>query len=174
MEDFKLDLDKDINWDIFTPEEEKQLRDCYNKGDLDNLAALPDILITPDKELEIEKLVLDLREIDIDDESAVHNEIEKFWGEGGEITPEQEAEFQKKIDKEQHQKEGVIRERKREVLEQIRERNGAKNNEPNMYTLTRTDFRHHKELGELGFKPGDVIDKSKKLGPQSPKANKDK
>jgi len=172
--DYGLDIEKDIDWSIFTPEEKTQLIECYKNGDLDSLAALPDVLITPDKELEIEKMVLDLREIDPDDESEVQAEVEKFWGEGGEMTPEQEAKFQNKIDKETAKKEEVIKNQKREVLRQIKERSG--NNEstvPNAYTLTADDFKQHPEISELGFKIGDVIDKKRKMGPQSPKAKQE-
>lgn len=173
-DDLKLDIENDINWSIFTPDEKEQLVACYRSGDLDNLGALPDVLITPDKELEIEKMVLDLREIDLDEESDAQAKVEKFWGEGGEMTPEQEAEFQKNIDKETAKKEKVIRDQKRNVIKQIKERSGARGEEvPNAYTLTAEDFKQHPEIADLGFKPGDVIDKKRKMGPQSPKAKQE-
>lgn len=106
-----------INWDVFSEEEKQELTQCYEAGNYKNLCCLPGVNIdTPEKEREIEKMVLDLREIDVDDESAVKKELEEFWADSGkEMTPEKEVEFQEKIDKEKEEAEAKREEEKKKA-----------------------------------------------------------
>jgi len=114
-----------INWEVFSEEEKTALEKCLKEGNYNNLCCLPEVNIdTPEKEKEIEKMVLDLKEIDVDDESAVKKEIDDFWASGEDITPEKEAEFQKKIEAEKAELEKNREEEKAKV-------NGEEVEEPN-------------------------------------------
>lgn len=107
-------IKKDINWDLFTKEERKRLLNCYNAGEYYNLCCLPEVPInTQEKETEIEKIVLNSRDIDMGDESEVRQELEKFWGERKNIeTPEDEKKWQAKIDEEQATQQAKLEEEK--------------------------------------------------------------
>jgi len=117
-----MDILTEINWSLFTPEEKEMILKAVDNGDLDHITCLPGIKLTPDKEKEIEKIVLDLREIDLGDESKVREEMDIFWAKKGMIdTPEKEKEWQEKIDKENEEK-------KKEVEKEKDKINGETNN----------------------------------------------
>lgn len=107
-----MDIQKDINWELFNEKEKEQILNCYHNDSWHKLCCLPDVNIdTPEKEKEIEKIVIDMRGIDEIDESKVREELDKFWAQGDGIdTPEKEAEWQAKIDKENEEKKKALEE----------------------------------------------------------------
>lgn len=113
-----LNLDSDINWNLFSEEERKRLSECYQDGDPKILVCLPEVPIdTPEKEKEIEKMVLDLQEVSMDSESKVAEELNNFWRDvdTSALTPELEKEWQDKIDKEVREKQEAIDKQKQEL-----------------------------------------------------------
>lgn len=115
-----LNIDNDVRWDLFTDEERKIITEVYKLGEYKHFTCLPNVVIdTPAKEREIEKLVLDLMEINLDDESEVKDAINKYLAEGGLIdTPAKEAEWQARLDAEQAEKKAKIEKRKEELRTQ--------------------------------------------------------
>ncbi|MFA5695981.1 MAG: hypothetical protein WC917_00750 [Bacilli bacterium] len=112
-----MDILKDINWSIFNEEEKEKLIEAFNNDDYQSLCCLPDVIIdSPEKEREIEKMVLELRDIDLGDESKVREELDKFWQENNEMTPKKEAEWQKKIDEEIKTKEKEVQKQKDDLM----------------------------------------------------------
>lgn len=102
--DQTLDLDKDIGWSVFSKVEEGILRACYQNGDYYNLCSLPNVNIdTQEKEKEVEKMVLSLMPLSgNENESQVRQQLEEMWGNKKTIeTPEEEAEWQAKIEEEE-------------------------------------------------------------------------
>lgn len=95
-----MDIKKDISWKLFTDEERGMIMQCYKNGDWQNITCLPYVPVdTPERELELQKIVLALRVIEIDDvDSEVRKDLSKFWQDGNELTPEKEAEFQERLD----------------------------------------------------------------------------
>jgi len=124
-----FNIEEDINWKLFNEEEKKQIIHCYSHDEWHNLCCLPGVEIDkPEKEQEIEKIAIEMRGIDITDESVVRDELEKFWAKGEQIdSPEKEAEWQKKIDKENKEKEDKLKE---ELTEKKEEKTDNKIEEP--------------------------------------------
>lgn len=84
----------DINWSVFTPKENEHLARLINAGMWQHLATV--VVINPEKEVELEKIVAFLKPQDIGFESSVAKEYL-----GVDIkTPEQEAEVQAKLEAE--------------------------------------------------------------------------
>jgi len=109
-----FNIEEDINWKLFNEDEKKQIINCYSTDEWHNLCCLPDVNIdSPEKEKEIEKIVIEMRGIDVTDESR--EELEKFWAKGDAIdSPEKEAAWQKKIDEENKAKEDSLKEELKE------------------------------------------------------------
>lgn len=112
----EFNIQKDINWDLFNKEEKEAIINCFQHDEWYNLTSLPGVVINnPDKEKEIEKIVFEMRGVDVDNESEVRDDLEKLWASGEKInTPEEEAEWQKKIDNEKVEKEKLMKDVKKE------------------------------------------------------------
>jgi hypothetical protein len=113
-----LNLEKDINWELFTSEEKEKLVDAFKSGETSALCCLPEVPInTPEKEKEIEKMVLELRGVSVDDELRVKDELNQFWRDidTSTMTPEIEADWQAKIDAEIKEKKALLLEKQKEL-----------------------------------------------------------
>lgn len=113
MSDNVFNIETSINWELFTPEQKGLLTACFQNGEVYNLSCLPGVEIdTPEKEQEIEKMVLELLPFSTDDsESDVRKKIDAFWATNEEMTPEKEAEFEMELQKEK-------KKNKKEIIEE--------------------------------------------------------
>lgn len=89
-----------INWAVFEEDERKAMEKAISTGASEHLAAIINS-VTPEKAAEIAKIQAQLRPRTFTFTSSVQKEFEQWLAQnGGQITPEQEREWQEKIDKE--------------------------------------------------------------------------
>lgn len=112
-----------INWPVFLLTEKNNLKKALNKGDYKSLVVLIEEM-TPEKEIELQKIV-DVYRADADEyQSEVKKEVEKNFLNKNiqDMTPAEEAEWQKKLDEEKElQKNKVVSKEKvkNEILTKI-------------------------------------------------------
>jgi hypothetical protein len=93
-----------INWFVFTQEEKTNLQAFIDRGDKENMVcAIESINMDLEKEEQIQKIIDQMTPDDEDFVSLVEDEVSSDFIEGTpetEKTPEMEAEYQAKLDKE--------------------------------------------------------------------------
>jgi len=101
----EISNDLNINWSIFEEFEQKLLKDAIHNGHHEHLAAIL-FDITPEKAEEIAKVQRQMRPREFKFESKAQEEFEIWCSQNGihALTPEIQAEWQKKIDKEKEEK----------------------------------------------------------------------
>jgi len=115
-----------INWDVFLLTEKTNLKKALDKGDYKVLTNLIEEM-TQEKEIELQKIVNVFRAGADDYSSEVRKDMEeKFHSKSFEdLTPEEEMEWQKKLDaeKEKMKKEVVEKseEKKKEIIDSVLE-----------------------------------------------------
>lgn len=123
-----MDIFSEINWGVFEGDESSIIKSACMNSDVDLIGSLPGIMWTPKKQEQVEKLVIALRPIIIEeDDSEARKDLDEFWAAGKAMTPQIEAEFQKRLDLENRGKEeardrelekrGISRKKKEPVVE---------------------------------------------------------
>lgn len=120
-----------INWVVFTQEEKLNIKKALDKGDYKLLTNIVDEM-TPEKEIQIQKIVTTLSAKDQDYESKVRGEMESnFLNKNvADLTPEEEMEWQKKLDAEKEMmmnKNVEVDDNKEQILDQILQEEDAQN-----------------------------------------------
>lgn len=118
MSELKVfNIEKDINWKIFNKEEKELIIIAFNNGHHNLLTQLPNVNIdTPDKEKEIDKIVVEMTELEEYEDSETRKELDKFRSKGERIeTPDDEAKWQEKLDKEKEAQTASLEDKKREM-----------------------------------------------------------
>lgn len=85
-----------INWDIFTPEEKKRIKQLQKKDGWEYFASVVNDM-TVEKEIELQKLIDFVKPKNLDFKSSVREDIAR----GKNLDdPKEETKYQKKLDKE--------------------------------------------------------------------------
>lgn len=115
-----------IDWNFFTKEEQTLIQKAIDSGDKNNIVCLVDTVnMDPDKEKEIQKIINDMTPEDDNFVSEVEPELQREFLEKvpePDKTPEQEAEWQKKLDEERKlfvEKKKKLRPAKKDKEEEI-------------------------------------------------------
>lgn len=107
-----------IKWEIFSPEEKDAIIAMREAGQYKHFADVIDTM-TPEKEVEIQKLVDSIKPVEETFESEVRKEfLNKFPN--GPQTPEEEKEMQKAIDEEEAKNKKQTKEKKKSILESLK------------------------------------------------------
>ena len=95
---------ENINWMLFKQEEKTEILKALKAGDYKNIACIITGMgdMTPEKELEVQRMVDFYTPIDEDFESEVQAEVDKKFTDAdhNDQSPEEEARWQKKLDDE--------------------------------------------------------------------------